>query len=209
MYNAIGIFKDQAAVDAYPHWSGAKPGDVIFQDVSGDGKITADDKIMLDHADAPETYYGINLEINYKSFSLQALVQGAGTTYSMNTPDDRRGESGNYFQWNYDDRWTPNSTTATVGRAWDRTNFYWAQLNNNSTYWYSDMAYCRLKNLVLTYDVPKKIFSRLGISKASISISGNNLFLIWAAQHYYDPEIASPTSYPALRTFAVGANISF
>jgi len=209
MYNAIGIFKDQAAVDAYPHWSGAKPGDVIFEDVSADGKITADDKILVDHCDAPETYYGITLEVNYKNFSLQALVQGAGTTYAMNTPDDRRGESGNYFQWNFDDRWTPTSTDATVGRAWDRTNFYWAQLNNNSTYWYSDMAYCRLKNVVLTYDVPKKIFSRLGISKASISLSGNNLILIWAAQHYYDPEIASPTSYPALRTFAIGANITF
>ena len=38
-YKAIGIFKDQAAVDAYPHWSGARPGDVIFEDVNGDGVI--------------------------------------------------------------------------------------------------------------------------------------------------------------------------
>ena len=26
---AIGIFKDQAAVDAYPHWAGARPG-ILF-----------------------------------------------------------------------------------------------------------------------------------------------------------------------------------
>ena len=209
MYNAIGVFADQAAVDAYPHWSTAKPGDVIFEDVSGDGKINADDKILVDKCDAPETFYGITLDVTYKNFNLSILAQGAGTTYSMNTPDDRRGEGGNFFQWNFDGRWTPQNTNATVGRAWERTNFYWSQSVNNSTYWYSDMAYCRLKNAVLSYDVPKKVFSRLGISKASISISGNNLFLIWAAQHYYDPEIASPTSYPALRTFAIGANITF
>ena len=34
MYNAIGVFEDQAAVDAYPHWSAARPGDIIFQDVN-------------------------------------------------------------------------------------------------------------------------------------------------------------------------------
>ena len=33
-YNAIGIFRDQAAVDAYPSWPGAEPGDVIFEDLS-------------------------------------------------------------------------------------------------------------------------------------------------------------------------------
>ena len=30
-YEAIGIFKDQAAVDAYPHWAGARPGGYYFQ----------------------------------------------------------------------------------------------------------------------------------------------------------------------------------
>jgi len=209
MYKSIGIFKDQAAVDAYPHWSGAKPGDVIFKDVSGDGIINADDKILLDNMDAPEVYYGITLAVTYKNFNLSILAQGAGKTYSMNTPDDRRGEAGNFFQWNFDDRWTPTHTDATVGRAYDRLNFYWAQMVNNSTYWYSNMAYARLKNAVLSYEVPKKIFSRFGISNASISISGNNLFLIWAAQHQYDPEIASPMSYPAMRTYAIGANITF
>src|SRR5213079_2346184 len=34
-YKAIGVFKDQAAVDAYQHWAGARPGDVIFEDVNG------------------------------------------------------------------------------------------------------------------------------------------------------------------------------
>src|SRR5690606_2865753 len=51
VYNAIGIFHTQAEVDAYPHWSGAKPGDVIFEDVNGDGKINADDRILLDKTD--------------------------------------------------------------------------------------------------------------------------------------------------------------
>ena len=31
MYNAIGVFRDQAAVDVYPHWPGARAGDIIFR----------------------------------------------------------------------------------------------------------------------------------------------------------------------------------
>src|SRR5690606_3512281 len=38
-YQSIGIFRDQAAIDAYPHWSGARPGDIIFKDVNNDGVI--------------------------------------------------------------------------------------------------------------------------------------------------------------------------
>ena len=44
VYKAIGIFEDQEAVDAYPSWVGARPGDVIFEDVkasdwAGAGKL--------------------------------------------------------------------------------------------------------------------------------------------------------------------------
>jgi len=209
MYNAIGIFKDQVAVDAYPHWSDAKPGDVIFEDVNKDGAITSDDKILLDKADAPETYYGVTLNISFKGFSLAVLAQGAGKYFRMNTPDERRGEDGNYFQWAFDNRWTPTNTVTDVARSYDRTSYYWAQVNQNSTYWYFNMAYCRLKNLVLTYNIPTNLYKRLGISKASVSLSGNDLVLIWAAQRWYDPEIGDPSIYPTMRTFAIGANISF
>ncbi|MGQ8336916.1 TonB-dependent receptor [Sunxiuqinia sp. A32] len=208
-YNAIGVFADQAAVDAYPHWDGAQPGDVIFEDVSGDGTIDSDDKILLDYSDAPETTFALNLSLSYKNFSLVTLIQGQGKYYRFHTPDDRRGAGGNYFQWNFDNRWTPENTDTNIGRAWDRMNFYWAAGQNNSTYWYFNMAYARLKNVVLTYDIPSRVYQKLGISKASVSLSANNAALLWSAQRHFDPELGDPTRYPLMRTFAVGANITF
>jgi hypothetical protein len=71
------------------------------------------------------------------------------------------------------------------------------------------MAYCRLKNLVLTYNIPSQLYKRLGISRASVYFSGNNLALLWAAQRNFDPEIGDPMQYPAMKTFAIGANVSF
>ena len=209
LYNATGIFKDQAQIDATPSWSNAKPGDVIFEDVSGDGVINSDDKILLDGTDAPKTFYGITLDFKYKNWSLAVLVQGQGEYWRMNIQDGRRGEAGNYYQWSFDDRWTPTNTDASVARAYNRDDLYWSFGSNNSTYHWDNMAYTRLKNAVLSYDIPKTVFGNSGISNAQIYFSGNNLFLIYSAQKNFDPEIGSPMTYPAVTTLAIGAKITF
>lgn len=209
MYDAIGIFADQAAVDAYPHWDGAKPGDVIFRDVDGDGKITSDDKILVDKTDAPEVTYGLSLDVSYKNWNLTLLAQGQGEYYRMNIADGRRGEAGNYFQWSFDNRWTPENTHTNVARAYNRDDLYWSFDRNMSTYHLDNMAYCRLKNAILTYTIPSKVFDRFGVSRAQVYFAGNNLFLIYAAQKNFDPEIGAPMTYPAVRTLAFGVKIAF
>jgi hypothetical protein len=62
---------------------------------------------------------------------------------------------------------------------------------------------------VLNYNVPSKLYKPLGISAASVYVSGNNLALIYSATKIYDPEVSGPGVYPAMKTFAVGANITF
>lgn len=209
MYDAIGIFADQAAVDAYPHWDGARPGDVIFRDVSGDGQINGDDRILLDGTDAPEIFYGLNVDLSYKNWTLSVLAQGQGEYWRMNIGDGRRGEAGNYFQWSFDNRWTPENKHTDVARAYNRDDLYWSFDNNMSTYHMDNMAYARLKNAVLTYNIPKSVFGNTGISRASVFFAGNNLFLIYAAQKNFDPEIGAPMTYPAIKTYALGVKVTF
>jgi len=209
IYNCIGVFKDQAAVDNYAHWTGAKPGDLIFEDVSGDGKITSDDRILVDHNDSPELFYGLNLDAAWKNFTLTVLIQGQGKYLYFNRYDERRGEAGNYLKWEYDGRWTPENPSTTMPRAYNRNDLYWGPSVNNSTFYYDNVAYCRLKNVVLTYNIPSQIYKRLGVSAASIYFSGNNLALLWAANKKFDPEVQGIGVYPAMKTFAIGANISF
>lgn len=209
MYDAIGIFADQAAVDNYPHWDGAKPGDVIFRDVDDDGSITSDDKILVDQTDAPEWSYGLTLDLSYKNWNLSVLAQGQGTYYRMNIADGRRGEAGNYLQWSFDNRWTPENRNTDVARAYNRDDLYWSFDRNMSTYHLDNMAFCRLKNAVLTYTVPNSVFGNLGVSRAQVFFAGNNLFLIYAAQKNFDPEIGAPLTYPAVKTYALGVKVTF
>lgn len=209
MYNSLGIFADQAAVNAYPHIDGAKPGDVIFEDYNADKKIDADDRILIDKTDAPEIFYGVSMDLTYKNFTVSLLAQGQGSFYVRNNQDGRRGEAGNYFQWQVDNRWTSTNTKTDVARAFNRDDQYWAMDRNMSTYWLSNMAYCRLKNAVINYNIPSKYFTGTGVTRASIYFSGNNLFLIYSAQKNFDPEIANPMRYPAMTTYAIGARITF
>ena len=213
MYNCLGVFRDATftvnGVANYPRWTGAEPGDLIFEDVSKDGIIDGNDRILVDGMDAPEIFYGASLDASWKDFTLSVLIQGQGKYMQWNYSDNRRGEAGNYFYWHYDGRWQEEGDVTDVARAYNRQDYYWNFDDNRSTYWIDNMAYCRLKNLVLTYHIPSQLYKRVGISSASVYFSGNNLALIWSAQRNFDPEVAQPMNYPAMKTFAFGANISF
>ncbi|MDR1602896.1 MAG: TonB-dependent receptor [Tannerella sp.] len=208
VYNAIGIFKTQADVDAYPHWTGAKPGDIIFEDVNNDDVINADDQILLDRTDAPELFYGMKIDLAYKNWSLSLLAQGQGTYYKS-TIEGNRGIGQNVFSWMATDYWTPENSNSDRARPFHRADQYWSYLSNANTYWFDNMAYLRLKSVVLNYTVPNALSSKIGISRADIYATGYNLFLLYAAQKNYDPEIGNPQLYPAMKSFNVGIKLNF
>ena len=209
MYDAIGIYKDQAQIDKTPHLSDAKPGDVIFRDVSGDGKIDGDDQILFDRVDAPEIFYGGTINVNYKAFTLSVQIQGQGKFLKNSQYDNRRGEAGNYYQWQFDNRWTETNTSTNVARAYNRGDQYWSVDQRMNSYWLENTAFCRLKNVVLNYTIPSKYYNKIGLSRASIYVSGNNLALLYSATRKWDPETNSPGVYPTMKTFTIGANITF
>ena len=217
LYKADGIFNDQEELNNYPHWEGAKPGDIKFVDVSGDGQIDADDKVLFGPTDAPRTFYGVTFDLVYKNWNLSILAQGQGEFYQQHMQDARRGEAGNWMGWNYDNRWTqgnlpgvePNLDTEEP-RAWNRQDQYWSYGRNDNTFWYDNMAYCRLKNAVLSYTLPEGIFGgSIGLESARLFLRGNNLFFIYRAQKKFDPEAGGPLSYPPTKTIALGAHITF
>ncbi|MDR1781361.1 MAG: TonB-dependent receptor [Tannerella sp.] len=208
VYNAIGIFHTQEEVDAYPHWSGAKPGDVIFEDVDNNGKIDADDRILLDKTDAPEIFYGIKADLAYKNWSLSLLAQGQGNYYKS-AIEGNRGIGQNVFLWMATDNWTPENYTSDRARAFHRADQYWSYLSNSSTYWFANMAYLRLKSVVLNYTVPRNVVSKIGFARADIYATGYNLFLLYSAQKNYDPEIGNPQYYPAMKSFNIGIKLAF
>ena len=205
-YQAIGIFKDQDAVDAYPHWAGARPGDVIFEDVNTDGKIDGLDRVMQYKTNLPTFTGGMNINLEYKHFYSSIFIQWATGAVSY-AYYEFQGESGNFFANDAAGRWTENNPNASKPRTWNWYNEYWRDFNNNNTYWLKNADYMRLKNFELGYIVPNAI-PKLGISGLKIYLNGVNLITLDKLKDF-DPESTSATSYPLNKVFNIGVNMTF
>ncbi|WP_026260353.1 SusC/RagA family TonB-linked outer membrane protein [Segetibacter koreensis] len=215
-YQAIGIFRDQAAVNKYPHWDGAQPGDIIFKDVNNDGAINGLDLVRDDKTDIPTFTGGLNLNVGYKNFDLSVLVQGAAGAERAYT--EFSGEAGNFRMDNVIGRWTPTNIDATKPRAWNRTSQYWmADGWPNNTYWVRNSNYLRVKNIELGYDLPQKFIKRFGIDAFRLYASGLNIFTLTGLKDF-DPESpnTAPGSiwvnsqvYPLNKTLSFGLTVTF
>ncbi len=205
-YNAIGVFVDQAAIDTYASWPGAEPGDIIFEDVDGDGEITSDDRVRGDKNNFPRFVGGVTLGFTWKSFDFSMLIQGASGAEQFVRLSS--GEFGNYLKDFYDGRWTAENPSATQPRVYNRTDQYWAA--NSNTHWLRSTDYIRAKNVKISYTLPESLLSKAGIKYTQVYISGMNL-LTWDSFKIFDPETASSTlsSYPTRRIFNLGLNLTF
>lgn len=203
-YQAIGVFKDQAAVEAYPHWAGAQPGDIIFKDVNNDGVIDGLDRVMNEKSSLPRFVGALSANLGYKNWDLSLLIQGtAGAVVYINVES---GEIGNFYEEYAANRWTPEHPSTTYPRAWNRDNEYWRSQAN--TFWLRPTDYIRLKNLEIGYTIPAKINTRLGIQTLRIYANGFNLLTLDKVK-LIDPEVTAGTSYPLQRIVNLGLTLTF
>ena len=202
-YKAIGIFKDQTAIDDYPHWAGAKPGDIIFEDVNNDDKIDGLDRIRYDKTSLPVFDGGINIDLAYSNFYASVFIMGAAGAVRSRTIES--GRIGNYLAEDAEGRWTVDNPNATKPRTWNAANEYWSSSNN--TYWLRNNDFIRLKNLQIGYNVPGTLKDRLAINELSIFFSGLNLITL-SREKCFDPETVG-NSYPLNKVYNVGIRLTF
>ena len=64
----------------YYQYSTTSPGDVRFQDVDGDGKVTGEDRTMIGNS-IPKNLYGFSFNFEYLGFDVNAFFQGIAGSY--------------------------------------------------------------------------------------------------------------------------------
>jgi TonB-linked SusC/RagA family outer membrane protein len=206
-YKAIGIFRDQAAVDKYPHLANARAGDIIFEDYNGDGKIDGNDKIRINKSDIPRFTGGITAGLQFHGFDLSLLIQGAsGAVRYIGTES---GEIGNFLQSFAENRWTKDNPGASGPRTFNRSNEYW--VGSANTYWLHKTDYIRLKNVELGYNLPASILHRAGVQNLRVYINSYNLLTYSPGMKDFDPEMGtgSGQGYPLQKIINFGASLSF
>jgi TonB-linked SusC/RagA family outer membrane protein len=208
LYNSIGIFRTQQELDAYPHVSGAKIGDLKYLDYNNDGKITADDQTRTPYSNIPQITYGFTLGASYKNFDVSMVLAGQTQVSQYVLPES--GSIGNFYSSWADNRFSASNPNGTYPRVTDRASNAISGGQFNNTFWLNDASFLRLKNVEIAYNIKASFLERINVSGLRLYASAFNLFTISKVKDY-DPEGTSGSGqfYPQQRIINLGANIKF
>nr|WP_276901709.1 TonB-dependent receptor [Pedobacter kyonggii] len=208
LYNSIGIFRTQQELDAYPHVSGAKIGDLKYLDYNNDGKITADDQTRTPYSNIPQITYGFTLGASYKNFDVSMVLAGQTQVSQYVLPES--GSIGNFYSSWADNRFSASNPNGTYPRVTDRASNAISGGQFNNTFWLNDASFLRLKNVEIAYNIKASFLNRINVSGLRLYASAFNLFTISKVKDY-DPEGTSGSGqfYPQQRIINLGANIKF
>ncbi|MFA5418074.1 MAG: TonB-dependent receptor [Bacteroidales bacterium] len=207
------IFQTADQVTNTPHQFGAAPGDLIFEDLSGpdgipDGKIDGYDR-QVQGTDYPVWSFGANISVRYDGLTLSADFQGIADAYGYGSNEYFFPSfQGSNIAEHWVDRWTADNPSLTMPRLWADNG---PNTENLNTYFLMDRSYLRLKNVVLSYDLPGKLLRKTPISKFKIYVSGQNLYT-WTNYMGFDPErktdAGSRGGVPQTRILKFGLNVT-
>ena len=223
----LGVFKTQAEVDAYPHYTDvasnyglatSKPGDFKFKDVDGDGVIdmTKDRAIVGNYM--PKFTYGFSNTFTLKNLDMAFTLQGVYGNKILNLSRryfyNGEGNMNNYVGGV--NRWRSESDP---GSGWNvRANRVAKGQNGTPSTWLvEDGSYLRIRNITLGYTLSDALSKKANIAKTRIYVTIQNPFTFTKYQGY-NPEVSNRSTatssgvdygvYPVTRSVIIGLNIT-
>ena len=215
-YKVKGIFKTQEEVDAYnqnakDRWgntfwyqqSRTGVGDLIYEDVNGDGRITSDDRTFIGNP-WPKAVLGMNFNFEYKGFDLGLNFQSAlgfdiyNAVKAYTQSFTGENTTADYFNASFlgDNGLTDQprvgywSTTASGAPRWIGDGAANQNYSTVSSYFVEKGDYLKLKNLVLGYTLPANIAKKVYMQNFRVYLSAQNVFTL-TKYSGIDPEIAN------------------
>ncbi len=190
---------------------GASPGDVLREDLNGDGRITGEDQKAFRNTqqERPTTNFALNGSASYKGFDVVLLLQGAAgrKDYWLNNYNNTNFGTQRYA-----------STYDHLNKTWSVENRggEWPRLGGsgsnrtNSTFWLDDMSYLRVKNVQLGYTIPNNLIKRFGITNLRLVGSAENL-VTFTKFRGLDPEGQGDDNslYPINKSYSLAINLTF
>lgn len=186
-------------------------GDILFRDLNCDGIIDDSDKTFLGNG-LPKYTFGWNNTFTYKQFGLTVFMYGSvgnkvfnWTRRRMDDPSLTPGgaawnkyvRTANYAKWAYYDGNSGNLGVWNVYVAEGAEpsipridNLHQNYNSRISDRYVEDASYLRIKNITLTYNVPKKVLKKYYLTDLRLSANVQN---VWTLTGYtgYDPEVGS------------------
>lgn len=191
------------------HFTGVDPqtGLYTFEDVNNDGVFNIDDKKIVKDLN-PQFFGGIHNQIKYKSLQLDFLFQfvkqeNFNPTVLTTTPGNRNNQPVELINsWQQEGDEAPyqlftNGSNTNAVLAFNRLT--------ESDRAISDASFIRLKNISLSWDVPKKFTKQLD---CKFSLQAQNL-LTFTNYKGADPEFTTRGYLPPLKIYTASFQFSF
>lgn len=196
-------------------WAGVNPADgaALWYDENGNvtDKYEDADKKIVGSAD-PDFVASLTNEFEYKNIACSfSLYVKYGNQIYNNTAEAIMSDGAFKFNQSKDalHYWTkPGDVTEVPKPVYNNTS----NSNETSTRFLEDGSYLRLKDISVSYTLPRKVLSKFKISSLKVFVKGSNLYTL---THYsgIDPEQnvrgVDFFSYPSAQTVSVGASMKF
>jgi len=208
---ALGFFQSQEDIENSPvqQFGQVKVGDIKYQDVNGDNVINENDYVAQDYGNAfPSLNYAFNLGAEYKGFGVNATFQGAAhQVKNLRYVDGVWGalsDNRNLSQEYYDNCFDVAGANASYPRLSIENVANNAQ---NSTIWYRNVSWLKLRDCELYYKLPASVIESLKVTGAKVFVQGQNL-LSFDNIEAMDAENLN-TGYPVMKSVNIGLSVEF
>ncbi len=229
-YDYLGMFKNQGDIDNYVKQYGItslfgkapdelRPGMLYYRDVRGalqadgtfagpDGIIDTNDQIKL--AKKAENHYGFGftLKANWKGIGFDCVIAGSFGGWAE---IDARDQLDNAISKNYQslpviwgDIYDP---VINPGGKMPNPNWSDISLAPVSNFWRVSAFRMGIRNMNLSYTLPKRVVQAMKITNARFALTALNPLQFFNPYSYRAPEGAYDT-FPNLRTISLGVNLT-
>lgn len=206
------------------------PGDIRYKDLNGDGVINRGNVTLDNPGDetvignsTPRYRFNLRGGVGWHGFDISVMFEGIAKRDLWTASDIFWGFSRGIYnscvtQYHIDNTWTYENPTA----YFPRLN---ASGNNRSrqvqTKYLQNAAYIRLKDVSISYTIPKSWLSQLKIEQARIYVSGMNLWEKTGLPSFMTPDLVDQIQeaslqsqntgkqYAFMRSFSFGVNVTF
>ncbi len=240
-YTAHDLYRTQEEVDEYVAavdlsylWGGTwHPGDLKYEDITGDGIVDNGSNTLDDHGDlsiignsTPHYQFGVSAGLAFKNFDFSMIWKGVAkrdlffgggnnifwgfrtwnqSSLFPNHLDYYRDQPGDKYTGLYE-----GDENINIDAYWPRPYIHNGENNKNriiSTRYLQNAAYARLQNVQVGYNLPRDILSKLHLQKLRIYASGENLLTISKLPKGIDP-VAVSSRWGAGKTYGADRIVS-
>lgn len=176
----LGTWSDKEAAEAakFTSYRGGKtilPGDIKYLDVNGDYIINDADRMIIGNGN-PDAWGAFINNFRYKNLELIVDIQYSFGNDVLNmtkhSGEDRVSIANSYKT--VLNAWTPSNQNTEIAAIRDTRAGY---VTNVDTHWVEDGSFIRGRNLLLAFNFPSAISSKLQLSRLRTYVSVQNFFL--------------------------------